>query len=182
METLYIAAQKAIEDWAEGVLGVRAAVRPSQRAMLVSSRFVREDAAAAARELNAHRTDCTLLGACWIASVRSENGWLLFDLDRAAFDAWACSLPNDFPHGTDYVDRRMEMLLRHGDCPLPDVQPILNAIVTASFASTRKKWTQADERAVLTMTHSLGGMERVKAEHSAARAAKIILYERRNLL
>jgi len=182
METLYAVAQKTIEDWTQDTLGVRAGVHPSQKAMLASSQFVREDAAAAARELNAHRMNCTLLGGFLIGSVRSENGWLLFDLDRAAFDAWACALPSDFPHGSAYVDRRMELLLRHGDCPLPDVPSILHAVLAASFASTRKKWTQADERTVLTMTHALSGMQRVQAEQRAARAAKIILYERRNLL
>ena len=181
MEALYAAVSTAIADWMERTVSVRPFLKLSQRAMLASSDFLRADAAAVAETLTRHISDCTLLDAPLVRRVWAENGWLLFSFDRAAFDAFAQTLPDAFPHGDGYVDRRMELLNRHPDAPLPDCDAILTAVLCASFASQRGRWTQADERAVLTMTHGLHGMERVYAEHAAARAAKIILYERRNL-
>ncbi len=182
METLYSAAVNAISDWARRIVDAPLGLRPSQKAMLAGSGFVRTGAEAEACALQSQLAACRLLDAPLLASVRAEKGWLLFDLDKAAFDAYACSLPDDFAHGSAYLDRRMEILLRHGDRPLPDCPAVLRAVLTASIASDRGRWTQADERTVLTMTHKLSGMERVAAEQSAARAAKIILFERRTLL
>lgn len=177
----WTAATETIADWTASALGTRIFLRPSQRAMLASPDFVRADADAAAKTLLGRRADCRLFDAPLVSDVRAENGWLLFTLDRAAFDAYARRLPDDFPHGGAYVDRRMELLLRHGDAPLADCPAILTAVLVASYASLRGRWTAEDERAVLGMTHGLRGMARVRAEQSAARAAKIILYERRTL-
>lgn len=176
------AACDAIASGAGAILGAPVSLRPSQKAMLASPDFVRADADAAAKALADRRDEIRLLGAPLLKSVRAENGWLLFSLREAAFDAYASALPTDFLHGDAYIDRRMELLLRHGDVPLPDCPAILSAVLTASFASRRGRWTQDDERAVLTMTHNLSGMARVNAEQRAAHAAKIILFERRFLL
>ncbi len=181
MESFFAAATQAIGEYSERILGVRVHARLSRRAMLAAPDFVRENAKEAASALHARRGECALLSAPLLKSVREENGWLLFTLDSAAFDAYAAAIPDGFSHGDAYLDRRMEMLLRHGDAPLPDCDAILCAVLAASYASARGKWTAEDERAVLTMTHGLSGMARVRAEHRAAHAAKLILYERRFL-
>ena len=172
----------AIGLWALETLGKRIALRPSQKAMLASSDFVRSDAKGAADLLRNRIERCRLYGAPLLQNVRAENGWLLFDLHAAAFDAYAARLPREFTHGTAYADRRMELLLRHGDAPTPDCPAILRATLNASFASRRGRWTKEEERAVLSMTHTLSGMERVRAEQCAAHAATIILYERSTML
>lgn len=179
MERFYTAVCEAINGWAVETIGARLSLRASQKAMLAAPDFVKADASKAAQALDRAKDGCRLYGARLIECVGTENGWLLFTLHRDAFDAYALRLPDEFEHETAYLDRRMELLLRHGDRPLPDCPDVLSAILTASRASARGRWTAEEERAVLSMTHGLMGMERVRTEHSAARAAKIILYERR---
>lgn len=181
MEPLYAAVKQTLETHVSVCLETDILLRPSRKAMLACPAFAFGNGSAAAKRLEAF-PEPRLFGASLLASVRAESGWLLFDLDKSVFDAYALTLPNTFLHGTDYVDRRMELLLRHGDMPLPACDAVLNAMLTASCACARRKWTAADTRVVLTMTHGLLGMERIRTEHALSRAAKIILYERRNFL
>ncbi len=182
METLYCQAIKNINSWIVSFSGKSAHFRLSKKAMLSSSDFISEDPPMVAEALAAVRKECSFMGVPMVRSVRSENGWLLIDLEKTFFDAFALLLPDQFDYGNFYVDKRMEIFLRHGDCSLPPYDPVLKAVLTASYASTRGRWTKDDERTVLTMTHALSGMERVRTEHAISRAAKIILFERRSLL
>lgn len=181
METLYLQTVDTIGSWIGAFSGKSINLRLSKKAMLASSDFLLENSETMAENLSKECKNCLFKSASLIRSIRAENGWLLIDLNKSYFDAFSLLLPDSFEYGSAYVDKRMEMFLRHGDAPLPDYDPVLKAILIASFASTRGKWTQDDERTVLTMTHALSGMERVRTEHALARAAKIILYERRSL-
>ncbi len=178
MEWLIVQVCNAIESWSAQVLGKALTVRLSDKAMLAAPDYVRGGAEQAKEALAARMEDCTLLGARLMDRVEIENGWLLFTLHRDAFDAYAQRLEANFAPGDTTLDRRMSMLLRHKDAPLPDCPAIQHAVLIASAASERGRWTQEDVRTVLTMTHALSGMERVQAEQNAARAAKIILFER----
>ena len=182
METLFYQTIKNINSWIESFSGKSAHFRLSKKAMLSSSDFILEDPLMVAEALAAVRKECSFMGVPMIRSIRCENGWLLIDLEKTVFDTFALLLPDQFDYGDSYVDKRMEMFLRHGDCSLPPYDPVLKAVLTASYASTRGRWTKDDEQAVLTMTHTLSGMERVRTEHAISRAAKIILFERRSLL
>ncbi len=188
MNTIYEAAVSALSAFAEQTLGRSIVARPSRSAMLASPDFVRGDAEDAAKQLAACLSKCRLFDAPLLRRVEIQNGWLLFTLTKDVFDAYALSLPDLAPgeairnEQAGYVDFRMDMLLRHGDAPLPHCEPMLKAILTASAASARKRWTKDDERAVLTMTHGLPTEARLFAEQHGARAAKIILTERRKML
>ena len=61
---------------------------------------------------------------------------------------------------------------------VPDREPVKRAVLTASCACARGKWTLQDERTVLTMTHGLVSFDRLKTEQVCSRVAKIILFER----
>lgn len=176
------AVEAALRGFFAAALGRSLCLRPSQKAMLASPDYVRGGSEEAAKRLSERLPEAALFGARLLRAVHAENGWLLFDLAPDAVDAYALRLPHGFAHGDAYIDRRMELLLRHGDRPLCDCDSVVRAVWLASLASRRGRWTQDDERAVLSMTHGLKGMARVEAEQRAARAARIILFERRNLL
>ena len=188
MNTIYEAAVSALSAYAEQTLQKPITVRLSRSAMLASSDFVRGGSGEAAAQLAARLSECRLFDAPLLQRVEVQNGWLLFTLTKDVFDTYALSLPPLLPGEAlrngraAYVDYRMDMLLRHGDAPLPHCEPMLKAILTASAASARKRWTKDDERAVLTMTHGLPTEARLIAEQHGARAAKIILTERRTML
>lgn len=184
METLYGIITETLKNWSGEVLGRPLSVRLSKAALLSSPDLVRGNAENAVFLLNARAESCVLFGTGLLKSVTEKSGWILFDLDSAAFDAYALSLPEVRPGAVmkdpkaSYVDYRMDMLLRHPDAPVPDREPVKRAVLTASCASARGKWTIQDERTVLTMTHSLVSFDRLKMEQACSRAAKIILFER----
>ncbi|MBR3271896.1 MAG: hypothetical protein IKI59_08220 [Clostridia bacterium] len=187
MNTIYEAAAAALSGFAAKALGRPLTVKPSRAAMLAAPDFVRGGAEEAAALWTARLSECRLYDAPLLQRIDVKNGWLLLTLTKDVFDAYAQSLPNIAPgeairsDGAAYVDYRMDRLLRYGDAPLPDCEPVLRAILLASAASAKKRWTQDDERAVLTMTHALPARERIEVEHRCARAAKIILTERRTM-
>ncbi len=187
METLYGIITETLRNWSGEVLGRPLSARLSRTALLASSDFVREDPEKAAFLLNESSGICTLFGARVLKSVTEKNGWILFDPDSAVLDAYALSLPGVRPGaamedpGASYVDYRMDMLLRHPDAPIPDREPVKRAVLTASYACMRGKWTLQDERTVLTMTHGLVSFDRLRTEQACSRAAKIILFERASM-
>ncbi len=184
METLYGIMTETLGSWSGEVLGRPLSARLSRSALLSSPEFVREDAGRAAALLGERMEECRLLGVPMLKSVTERNGWILFDLDSAAFDAYALSLPKIRPgemlasQGVSYVDYRMDMLLRHPDAPVPDREPVKRAVLTASRACGRGKWTPQDERTVLNMTHGFVSFDRLKTEQACSRVARIILCER----
>ena len=182
METLYRIISETIGNWSGEVLGRPLSARLSETALLASSGLVKGGAKEAAAELGGRIGECEVLGTRLLKGVSEKNGWILFDLASSAFDAYALSLPALLPgqviNGADFVDFRMDMLLRHPDGPIPDREPVLRAVLTASHASDRGRWTPQDERTVLCMTHGMESFDRVRTEQACARAARIILCER----
>lgn len=184
METLFEIMTETIRRWCGRVLGRPLSARLSRTAILASPDLVREDAGKAALMLRERVTECTFLEAPLLKSVTEKNGWILLEPDSKVFDAYAQSLPRILPgerikdSGAGYVDYRMDMLLRHPDAPFPDREPVKRAVLTASRASARHRWTPQDERVVLSMTHGLSSFDRLETEQNCSRAAKIILYER----
>lgn len=181
METLYRIMTEAIGNWSGEVLGRPLSVRLSETALLASSGLVKGGAKEAAEKLGGRIGECLIFGTPLLKSVSEKNGWILFDLKSSVFDAYALSLPALAPgqiDGTDYVDSRMDMLLRHPDAAIPDKEPVLRAVLTASRASDRGRWTPQDSQTVLCMTHGMESFDRLRTEQACARAAKIILSER----
>ena len=131
MEDLYSALTEALAAWVGAATGT--AVRPEDfrlprdEGQLSLAAFVQDGAAEAAEKLR------DALPACpQVREVREKNGWLLFWLSNAWFDeliAWAKAL--DTRSGSSYVENRMAMLMRKGDAPCPDAEPVRRALWTA---------------------------------------------------
>lgn len=175
MEDLYSALTEGLAAWVTAATGTT--VRgsdfrlPRDEGQLSLGVFVQGGAAEAARRLNGALPACPPVRA-----VRERNGWLLFWLSNDWFDqliAWARAL--DTRPGGSYVENRMAMLLRKGDAPCPDAEPVRRALWAAYLAFRRGFWREADERAVLTMTHELTGMDRIALENRCGGAAAAIL-------
>ena len=173
MEDLYKTLTEALAVWVKAVTGadVKAAEFrvPRSEGQLSVDTFVRGDAEAAADKLN---------GALCpqVREVRAKNGWLLFFLSDSWFDGlirWARGL--DTRPGGSYVENRMAILARKGDAPCPESEDVRRALWAAYLAYRRGFWREADERAVLTMTHALTGAERIALENRCGGAAAAIL-------
>ena len=175
MEDMYSALTEALAAWVSAVTGT--AVKPGDlrlpraEGQLSLGVFVQGGAGEAAQKLR------DALPACpQVRAVEERNGWLLFWLSDAWFDqliAWAKAL--DTRPGGSYVENRMAMLARKGDAPCPDAEPVRRALWAAFLAYRRGFWREADQRAVLTMTHQLTGMDRITLEDRCGGAAAAIL-------
>ena len=174
MEDLYSALTEALAAWVSAAAGT--AVKPSDfrlprdEGQLSLGAFVQGGAKEAAAKLNEDLPACPQVRA-----VREKNGWLLFWLSNAWFDGlivWAKAL--DARPGGSYVENRMATLMRKGDAPCPDAEPVRRALWTAFMAYRRGFWREADERAVLTMTHQETGMDRIALENRCGGAAAAI--------
>ena len=174
MEDLFTSLTEALAAWVNAVTG--APVRPGDfrlprdQGQLSLGVFATGGAAEAARKLT------EALPACpQVREVREKNGWLLFWLSDLWFDgliAWAKALDTR-PAGS-YVENRMAMLMRKGDGPCPDAEPVRRALWASYLAYRRGSWREADERLVLTMTHGLNGAERIALEDRCGGAAAAI--------
>ena len=184
METLFKTIEQAFLIWSEAVLDVPVRIGLSRIAAFSSPAFVRKNAAAAAEKLSGSLDGFRLFGTRAFRTVQVQNGWLLFEPDIHLLDAYACTLPGPVPgeairsETADLIDYRMDMLLRHADADLPDYEPLIWAVLTASHACATGKWSAETERTVLSMLHGLSGKARLEAEQHSGRAAKIILWER----
>ena len=175
MEDLFSSLTEALAPWVSAVTGTAVAAEdfrlPRQEGQLSLGAFVTGDAKEAARRLR------SALPACpWVREVREKNGWLLFWLSNGWFDElirWARALDTR-PTGS-YVENRMAMLMRRGDGPCPDAEPVRRALWAAYLAWRRGDWREADERLVLTMTHEAVGADRIALENRCGGAAAAIL-------
>ena len=173
MEDLYKTLTEALAAWVTAVTGadVKAAEFrvPRSEGQLSVGTFVQGVAQEVADKLNA--APCPQVRA-----VRAKNGWLLFFLSDSWFDGlirWAQGLDTR-PCGS-YVENRMAILARKGDAPCPESEDVRRALWAAYLAYRRGFWREADERAVLTMTHALAGAERIALENRCGGAAAAIL-------
>ena len=173
MEPLSTQIKRTLSAYVERVTGVCPELKPSKKAHLASSAFLRGGADKAAAALNEHADECTLYEVPLLSSVAVENGWLLFFFTPDALDAAATRLPDPEEPDETYFARRLWMYARHDDAPVPDDPMVLQGFFAALFR-------QSDgERLFLAAPRHLDGMERVNLEHRMSRLAKLLLYERR---
>ena len=130
---------------------------------------MRDGAAEAAAQLN--KALCPQ-----VREVRERNGWLLFFRSKDWFDGLIdrAKALDARPAGT-YLENRMAILARKGDAPCPDEENVQRALWTAYLAYRQGFWREADERVVLTMTHSVTGRDRIALENRCGGAAAAIL-------
>lgn len=174
MEPLRFAIERTLRDFVERLTGVCVELKPSKKAHLASSAFLREDAAGTAQMLNAHAHECTLYGVPLLDSVKAEHGWLLFFFRTDVVDAYASRLPDAEEPGDDYMSRRLWMIARHDDAPVPDDLFVLHGFFAALFG------LPDGERLFSEAPRRLDGTARVQVEQRMARFAKILLWERRD--
>lgn len=182
MEDMYTSLTEALAAWVRAVTGATVGAGdfrlPRDEGQLSLGVFVTGGAAAAARKLS------EALPACpQVREVRERNGWLLFFLSNRWFDGlieWAKAL--DTRPGGSYLENRMAMLMRRGDGPCPDAEPVRRALWAAYLAYRRGFWREADERLVLTMTHGPDGAARIALEDRCGGAAAAILKWKGNKL
>lgn len=175
MESLKAAIEQALTEYVCRLTGTRPVLKPSKKAHLAASTFLRGDAARAAALLHAHAAECTLYGVPLLDSVGEDHGWLLFFFRTDALDAYAQRLPQPEEPDGSYVSRRLWMYARHDDAPAPDDAPVLQGFFAALFRLPE------GERMFLEAPRQRDGLERVGLEQRMTRFAKILLWERRYL-
>ena len=173
MEDLFASLTRSLAAWVNDCTGVPVAPGdfrlPREEGQRSLGTFVRDGAAEAAAQLN--KALCPQ-----VREVRERNGWLLFFLSKDWFDGLIdrAKALDARPAGT-YLENRMAILARKGDAPCPDEENVQRALWTAYLAYRRGFWREADERVVLTMTHSVTGRDRIALENRCGGAAAAIL-------
>ena len=170
------AIEEALGAFVERHTGVRPLFKPSKKAHLASSSFLRSDADAVAATLDAHASDCRLFGAPLLLRVSAENGWLLFFFTAAAIDAFAETLPAPVEPDESYFLRRLWIAAHHEDAETPEDFKLLDGFYAALFRSP-----QGEER-FLAAPKAHDGAERITIEQRLYRMSKVLLWERRNTL
>ena len=174
MEDLFASLTEALAAWVSAVTGTAVGPEafrlPRAEGQLSLGAFVTGGAEAAVRQLTDALDRCPQVRA-----VRERNGWLLFFLSDRWFDgliAWAKALDTQ-PTGS-YLENRTSMLMRRGEAPCPDAEPVRRALWAAYLAYRRDFWRESDERLALTMTHGFTGAERIALENRCGGAAAAI--------
>ena len=168
------AIEAVLSDFVEQHTGVKPDLKPSKKAHLATSSFLRGDADAAAALLSSHAKDCTLSSAPLLARVTAENGWLLFFFTADAIDAFAKELPSAEEPDDSYFMRRLWIMVHHDDAETPDDPVLLDGFYAALFHAPD------GEKRFLAAPKTHDGNERVALEQRLYRMAKILLWERRD--
>lgn len=168
------AIEAALSDFVERHTGVKPELKPSKKAHLATSSFLRGDADAVAALLSAHAKDCTLFSAPLLSRVTAENGWLLFFFTADAIDAFAGTLPPVKEPDDSYFARRLWIMAHHNDAETPDDPALLDGFYAALMRAPD------GEKRFLAAPKTYDGNERVALEQRLSRMAKILLWERRN--
>ena len=155
----------ALGDFVEQHTGIRPHPKPSKRAHLASSDFLRGDADETAKLLSAHAGECTLFGAPLIRKIEAE-----------AIDAYAKTLPAPGEPDDSYFARRLWITVRHADAETPDDPVLLDGFYAVLFSAPN------GERRFLSAPRHLDGTARVALEQRMKRMANVLLWERRNPL
>jgi hypothetical protein len=174
MISLKDAIEAAVSGFVEQHTGVRPDLKPSKKAHLAASAFLRTDADAAAKTLSEHAADCVLFGAPLLSRVVAENGWLLFFFTADVIDAYAKTLPPAEEPDDSYYMRRLWIAYRHADAETPDDPALLLGFYAALFSAPD------GEQRFLSAPRTHDGNERVALEQRLRRMAQILLWERRN--
>ena len=173
MKSLKIVIEATLKAFVEQQTGVRPVLKPSKHAHLATSAFLRGDAARICALLNEHASDCTLFDRPLLRTVRAENGWLLFFLTRDVLNAYAEMLPPAPEPDESFFERRLQIMARHADAPVPDDPFVLFGVYAVLFSAPRAQET------LLSAARRYDGMERVALERQLARVGKLLLWERR---
>lgn len=168
------AIEAAVTNFVELHTGVKPDLKPSKKAHLASSSFLRGNAIAAAKTLSSHAKDCTLSGAPLLSRVTAENGWLLFFFSADAVDAFAETLPPAEEPDDSYFARRLWIMMHHDDAKTPDDPILLDGFYAALCQAPD------GEKRFLAAPKAHDGNERVALEQRLSRMAKILLWERRD--
>lgn len=168
------AIEAALSDFVERHTGVKPELKPSKKAHLASSSFLRGDADAAAALLSAHAKDCALFSAPLLSRVTTENGWLLFFFTADAIDAFAETLPPAEEPDDSFFMRRLWIMVHHDDAKTPDDPKLLDGFYAALFHAPD------GEKRFLAAPKAHDGNARVAIEQRLYRMAKILLWERRD--
>ena len=168
------AIEQTLGEFVKRHTGAKPELKPSKKAHLATGSFLLYDPEAIAETLFEHVSECTLFGVPLLASVRAENGWLLFFFTADAIDAYAKTLPPAGEPDDSYFARRLWIMVRHADADTPDDPFLLDGFYAALFHAPN------GERRLLSASHHLNGNARVALEQRLSRAAKILLWERRN--
>ena len=168
------AIEAAVTSFVELHTGVKPDLKPSKKAHLASSSFLRGNAIAAAKTLSSHAKDCTLSGAPLLSRVTAENGWLLFFFSADAVDAFAETLPPAEEPDDSYFARRLWIMMHHDDAKTPDDPILLDGFYAALCLAPD------GEKRFLAAPKARDGNERVALEQRLSRMAKILLWERRD--
>ena len=168
------AIEAVLSDFVEQHTGVKPELKPSKKAHLASSSFLRGDADAAAAVLSAHAKDCTLSGVPLLSHVTAESGWLLFFFTADAVDAYAATLPPAEEPDDSYFMRRLWIMIHHEDAETPDDPALLDGFYAALMHAPD------GEKRFLAAPKAHDGNERVALEQRLYRMAKILLWERRD--
>lgn len=166
----------ALGEFVERITGVRPAFRPSKKAHLASSDFLRNDVDETAKLLSAHAEECTLFSAPLLKEIKAENGWLLFFFTADAIDAYEAALPEPEEPDDSYFARRLWITVHHADAETPDDPVLLDGFYAALFSAPN------GEQRFLSAPRHLDGTARVALEQRMKRMANILLWERRNTL
>jgi len=174
MIDLYASLTADLAAWVSRVTGAPVAPEdfrlPREEGQLSLGSFVTGDAEAAVRRLREELPACPQ-----VRTVGEKNGWLLFHLSDDWFNGlivWAKALDTR-PAGS-YLENRMVTLMRKGDGPCPDAEPVRRALWLAYLAYRRGSWRAEDERAALTMTHGVRDGARIRLENRCGGAAAAI--------
>ena len=168
------AIEQALGAFVERHTGVKPDLKPSKKAHLASSSFLRFDAPAAAALLTDRAGACTLASVPLLEAVTEENGWLLFRFTVGAIDAFAKTLPPPEEPDESYFARRLWIMARHPDAETSDDPLLSDGFYAALFRAPR------GEERFLAAPKAHDGNERIALEQRTARMAKILLWERRN--
>lgn len=174
MESQKILIETALTDFVERHTGIRPVWKPSKRAHCATSAFLRAQAKQTAETLHAKRADCVLFGTPVLDAVREENGWVLAFFSARAIDALAKRLPPPEEPDGSYVSRRLWIWAQHEDRPTPDDPALLAGVFAMLFSAPNAAQT------LFRAPYGKDGRERVALEQGLFRAAKLLLWERRN--
>ena len=171
MSSLKDAIETAVSEYAATITGKRPVWKPSKKAHLASSSFLRENAREIAAALHARRGECRLFGAPLLASVTEENGWILCFFTVDAIDAFAATLPTITEPDDSYLNRRLWAMARRPDAKTPDDPALLSGFFALLFSAP-----DGAER-FLSAPRAHDGGERIAIEQRLRRMATVLLFE-----
>lgn len=150
--------------------------KPATGGRLGLSTFVRGDAPAAAKALNANCIHCLWEDVPVLAGVEEKNGWLLLHFSP---DFWekllklGQSLPPASPKS--YWGNRLHILCRKGDAPCPEEPRVLETLLLCFWAWGTERYPKNLPERLLTPTHVSPPTARLELENQCGTVARALL-------